>query len=70
MEQGNKTQLMSDEKTSVKKEDANASRLLVEGEDYYLEGAMMVFTARFLLRRGFCCESGCRHCPYGFCKEK
>jgi hypothetical protein len=24
----------------------------------------MVFTARFLLRRGFCCESGCRHCPY------
>jgi Family of unknown function (DUF5522)/Cysteine-rich CWC len=37
---------------------------LVEGEDYYLEGAAMVFTARFLLRRGYCCESGCRHCPY------
>lgn len=37
---------------------------LVEGEDYYREGAAMVFTARFLLRRGYCCESGCRHCPF------
>ena len=36
----------------------------VEGEDYYLEGAAMVFTARFLRRRGYCCESGCRHCPF------
>ena len=37
---------------------------LVEGEDYYSEGAAIVFTARYLLRRGDCCESGCRHCPY------
>jgi hypothetical protein len=37
---------------------------LMEGVDYYLEGAAMVFTARFLLRRAYCCESGCRHCPY------
>ena len=37
---------------------------LVEGEDYYLEGAAMVFTERFLRRRGYCCESGCRHCPF------
>lgn len=37
---------------------------LIEGEDYYCEGAAMVFTAQFLLRRGYCCESGCRHCPY------
>ena len=37
---------------------------LVEGEDFYWEGATMVFTARFHLRRGYCCESGCRHCPY------
>ena len=28
------------------------------------EGAAIVFTARYLLRRGYCCESGCRHCPY------
>jgi hypothetical protein len=42
---------------------------LVEGEDFYWEGAVMVFTARFLLRRGYCCENGCRHCPYDFKKE-
>jgi len=23
-----------------------------------------VFTAQFLIDRGYCCESGCRHCPY------
>jgi Family of unknown function (DUF5522) len=43
--------------------------LLVEGEDFYREGAFVVFTARYHLRRGYCCESGCRHCPYGFGKE-
>src|SRR5216684_6833122 len=37
---------------------------LVEGEDYYCEGPAIVFTAQYLLRRGYCCESGCRHCPY------
>ncbi|MGI8734091.1 MAG: DUF5522 domain-containing protein [Pyrinomonadaceae bacterium] len=45
----------------------NASpRQLEEGYDYYLENGLMVFTAEFLKRRGYCCESGCRHCPYGF----
>jgi hypothetical protein len=23
-----------------------------------------VFTADYLRRRGFCCDGGCRHCPY------
>ncbi len=23
-----------------------------------------VFTAAFLAARAYCCESGCRHCPY------
>jgi hypothetical protein len=36
----------------------------VEGEDYYFEGPYMVFTAAYHLKRGFCCGSGCRHCPY------
>jgi hypothetical protein len=43
---------------------------LVEGEDYYLENGNWVFTAKYLLARGFCCRSGCRHCPYGFVKEQ
>jgi hypothetical protein len=38
---------------------------LTEGTDYYVEGGRWVFTAAYHLRRGHCCESGCRHCPYG-----
>jgi hypothetical protein len=38
---------------------------LIEGEDFYFEGPYMVFTEKFLRARGYCCESGCRHCPYG-----
>jgi hypothetical protein len=38
--------------------------VLVEGLDYYFEGGLMVFTAHFLRRRGYCCANGCRHCPY------
>lgn len=45
------------------------SPALIAGEDYYLEGGVMVFTARFLRKRGYCCQSGCRHCPYGFKPE-
>ena len=33
-------------------------------EDFYFEGPYMVFTAAYHLRRGFCCNSDCRHCPY------
>jgi hypothetical protein len=33
-------------------------------EDYYFEGPLMVFTAAYHLKRGSCCGSGCRHCPY------
>jgi hypothetical protein len=25
---------------------------------------LSVFTADFLASRGYCCDSGCRHCPY------
>ncbi len=37
---------------------------LIEGEDFYWEGPYMVFTAQYHLRKGQCCGSGCRHCPY------
>lgn len=39
-------------------------RPLVEGEDFYREGPYVVFTAAYHLRRGYCCGSGCRHCPW------
>ena len=37
----------------------------LDPEDYYFEGQLMVFTAAYHLKRGYCCGSGCRHCPYG-----
>ena len=39
---------------------------LKEGEDfYYNENGLMVFTAAYLLRRGYCCDTGCLNCPWG-----
>lgn len=41
-----------------------------EGEDfYYNEHGYRVFTEKYLLKRGFCCKSGCKHCPYGYDKN-
>ncbi|WP_317994776.1 DUF5522 domain-containing protein [Vulcanimicrobium alpinum] len=34
-----------------------------EGECYW-ENGLLVFTAAYHLRRGWCCGGGCRHCPY------
>jgi hypothetical protein len=34
-------------------------------EDFYYEGPYLVFTAAYHLKRGACCHSGCRHCPFG-----
>jgi hypothetical protein len=33
-------------------------------EDFYYEGSYLVFTAAYHLKRGYCCNSDCRHCPY------
>jgi hypothetical protein len=32
--------------------------------DFYFENGLVVFTAAYHLRRGYCCGSRCRHCPY------
>ena len=36
----------------------------IQPGDFYFEHGLMVFTAAHHLRRGYCCSSGCRHCPY------
>ncbi len=41
----------------------------VEGQDYYMDGPYFVFTAAYHRKRGFCCGSDCRHCPYREDKE-
>ena len=37
-----------------------------EGDFYLSEEGYRVFTKQYHLKRGYCCESGCRHCPYGY----
>ena len=32
--------------------------------DFYMENGKKVMTEDYHLRRGYCCGSGCRHCPY------
>jgi len=33
-------------------------------DDFYMDGPYLVFTEAYHLRRGYCCNSDCRHCPY------
>jgi hypothetical protein len=52
---------IADDKKAPSKKD------LVQGEDYYInEQGNWVFTAKYHLRRGYCCNNGCIHCPYGY----
>ena len=38
----------------------------INGDDHYTDPdtGYLVFTEKYLARRGECCSSGCRHCPY------
>jgi hypothetical protein len=39
-------------------------------DDYYLSSeGYIVFTEAYHLKRGYCCKSGCKHCPYGYDKK-
>ena len=42
----------------------DAAQTMLEGEDYYMDGPYLVFTEAYHLKRGYCCNSGCRHCPW------
>ena len=35
-----------------------------ENVDFYIENGYFVFTEKYLKERGYCCENGCRHCPF------
>ena len=41
-----------------------AARPLRPGDFYHTPEGYLVFTAQYHLRRGYCCGSGCRHCPW------
>lgn len=38
----------------------------VSEDYYYSEDGYLIFTEKYLLKRGYCCQNGCKHCPYGF----
>lgn len=41
----------------------------IEPEDFYInEQGYRVFTEKYHLKRGYCCTSGCKHCPFGYDK--
>ena len=50
----------------MKGEASGPKRELIEGVHFYREGPYLVFTELYLRERGYCCESGCRHCPWGY----
>jgi hypothetical protein len=36
-------------------------------DDYYFnDNGLVVFTAQYLLERGYCCGNGCKNCPYEY----
>jgi hypothetical protein len=35
-----------------------------DNQFYYIENGLIVFTEAYHLRRGYCCKSRCRHCPF------
>ena len=37
----------------------------VLGDFYFTAEGYVVWTENYHLKRGYCCQSGCRHCPYG-----
>ncbi|MCB0473457.1 MAG: hypothetical protein KDC69_04250 [Flavobacteriaceae bacterium] len=42
----------------------------LEPDDFYFdERGFRVFTEKYHLKRGYCCQSGCKHCPYGYNKK-
>ena len=42
---------------------------LEKGDFYFSPEGYRVFTEQYHIKRGYCCESGCKHCPYGYDKK-
>jgi len=43
--------------------------MLDETDYYFNEEGLLVFTASYHLKRGFCCKNGCKHCPWNYCHK-
>ena len=45
------------------------SEIKLNEDFYYNVQGYKVFTEQYHLTRGYCCKSGCKHCPYGYDKK-
>lgn len=50
--------------TDERQKPVESAALPLAPEDFYMENGYVVFTEAYHLKRGYCCGSGCRHCPY------
>lgn len=42
-------------------------KTLFDDDEFYVnDSGLFVFTAEYLLKRGYCCGNGCLHCPYDY----
>ncbi len=41
-------------------------KLMDDDEAYSNSNDLVVFTADYLLQRGYCCGNGCKNCPYDY----
>lgn len=48
----------------MKNKQNKAKKEFKEGIHYYMLNGLMVFTEKYHLERGYCCKSGCKHCPF------
>jgi hypothetical protein len=39
---------------------------LDDDEPYFNADGLVVFTADYLLSRGYCCGNGCKNCPFDY----
>ncbi len=60
---------MSDPEKPPSTDSENKNSSPQEGVDFYLVDGAMVFTEAYHLKRGYCCECGCRHCPFEITKK-
>ena len=37
---------------------------VLKSQDFYYENGYKVMTENYHLKRGYCCNNKCRHCPY------
>lgn len=47
-----------------------SNNINLKPEDFYkTKEGYIIFTEKYHLKRGYCCKSGCKHCPYRYDKK-